>query len=196
MEFSLILQSATLFSVMVGFAGLLNTLRTQRRQANAQIFLAYTKRFDEIMEKVGPENFRVQIEIALPLKDMSPDLQEAADRYLNLCCEEHYLCGQGYLAKSVWRAWEQDIRNTLVRPLFRTLWPDRRAQYGSYNDGFARYICDVHAGRLPRMPWWRRRRRALKRAWAELLHHSRRRHKNFQPSSPKPGGDHDMDINR
>lgn len=195
MDLKLILDWAALFGGMVGFAGLLNTLRAQRRQSNAQIFLAYTKRFDEIMEKIGPENFRAQIEIATPIKDMSPALLEAADRYLNLCCEEHYLCSQGFLTKSVWWAWEQDICNTLKCPLFRTLWSDRWKKYGSYNSGFVRYITDLHAGQQPRKPWWRRRRRYLKRIWAEFRHSSRRRN-DAQPWLPQPGGGRGPHIER
>ncbi|MBS1914425.1 MAG: hypothetical protein JST22_20720 [Bacteroidetes bacterium] len=156
MNLHIILQFATLLSVVIGFASLLNSLHAQRRQANAQIFLAYTKRFDEIMSDFREEEFQAHLDTVAPAGEIPSELRNVAGRYLNLCCEEYFLCSAGYLAKKIWRAWEPDIIRALRRPLYRTLWPHLRNEYQSYNNEFVAYVEAVQAGHHARK--WRRTR--------------------------------------
>src|SRR5262245_6834897 len=97
MTLQLVLQFATLVSVIVGFAGLLNAMRAQRRQANAQVFLAYTGRYDETMRSFPSNALEARIGSAGEAPEPTPELRVAALRYLNLCSEEFYLYRGGYL---------------------------------------------------------------------------------------------------
>src|SRR5262245_14678510 len=90
MTLQLILQFATFIGVIVGFASLMNTLHNQKRQANAQVFLAYTGRYDAIMQSFPKEAMEARIGSADADPAITPELHVAVLRYLNLCSEEFH----------------------------------------------------------------------------------------------------------
>lgn len=139
MKLEVVLQIATLVGVIVGFAGLLNTLRVQRRQANAQVFLAYTGRYDEIMRSFPKDALEARIGSADEPPAVTPEVRVAALRYLNLCSEEFHLYRCRYLDRVVWRMWEAELLRTLRTPLFRREWSALRAEFGAYPE-FRDYV--------------------------------------------------------
>jgi len=109
MTLQLVLQFATLVSLIVGFASLLNTLRTQKRQANAQVFLAYAGRYDDIMRSFPKDAFEARTVSAAEPPPTTPEFRVAALRYLNLCSEEFHLYRCRYLDRGVWKMWEAGL---------------------------------------------------------------------------------------
>jgi hypothetical protein len=134
MSVQLLLQFATLVSVVIGFASLLNAMRAQRRQANAQVFLAYTGRYDEIMRSFPTDAFDARIGSARDAPSPTPELRVAALRYLNLCSEEFYLQQGRYLDLAVWKMWEAELVRTLRTPLFQREWEALRGEFLAYKE--------------------------------------------------------------
>ena len=109
------------------------------RQMNAQIYLEYTKRYDQIMRDF-PSEVRFNLEGALNDVDRVFVL-----RYLNLCSEEFYMQDAGYLSKRIWRIWEKEMERTLQSPLVLSEWEALRREFGSF-EKFQTYVDKVQRG--------------------------------------------------
>jgi hypothetical protein len=132
MSLQLVLQFATPVSVVVGFASLLNTLRVQKRQANAQVFLAYTGRYDDIMRSFPANALEARIGSTAEPPAATPEVRVAALRYLNLCSEEFHLFRCRCLEPAVWKMWKSELLRTLRTPLFRREWEALRGEFEAY----------------------------------------------------------------
>jgi hypothetical protein len=117
-----------------------------RRQMNAQLFLEYTKRYDEVMRSYPSDLRSARLHSGGEPPPESTELTAAVLGYLNLCSEEFYLWKRGYLSTDIWRIWEGEMRRTLASPLYRREWPKLRAEFATY-DEFTRYVLDAQEGR-------------------------------------------------
>jgi len=103
-----------------------------RRQMNAQVFLEYTKRYEEIMSHLSQAAREARLDLDGDPPPTSPELSLAVLRYLNLCSEEFYLCRRRYLSTKIWKIWEAELRRTLRSPLFRREWNKLHREFDSY----------------------------------------------------------------
>ncbi len=126
----------TEISVFIGVIGLLWGIfwgiKTYGDQMNAQLFLEFTKRFEEVMESF-PKNAwstRFNSEGIPPRK--SKELSLSVLRYLNLCSEEYYLYKKRWLHNEIWEIWEGELIRTLQTPLFIREWQTLASEFESY----------------------------------------------------------------
>jgi hypothetical protein len=123
-----------------------------RKQMNAQVYLAYTDRYERLMADC-PIDFRTTL-LELPLDEVDPKDRDRIKlcllRYLNLCSEEFHLMRTGYLAPEVWGLWRRELEWTLRRPLYRSGWPGLRHEFESYPE-FLAYVEEVQ-DRRPSSP--------------------------------------------
>lgn len=136
----------TCVSALAGAGAILVALHTYRRQVNADLFLKYTARYQEVMD-----SFPAGLRAARLASDGEPpepsrDLSLAVLRYLNLCSEEYYLCRRGYLSKEVWSIWEDELTRTLSSPLLRREWAELRSEFSAYPE-FRNYVDTIQATR-------------------------------------------------
>lgn len=131
-QLEVFIRLGTLVSVMVGVATLVVSAYRFKRQINVQVFIEYTKRFDQVLYSfpAGAWCARTSHEAELP--DESPALSVACLRYLNLCAEELYLRRRRYLKDRVWRIWEAELARTLGSRLFVREWKSLRGQFDTY----------------------------------------------------------------
>ena len=122
MDIEQIVQLATLVSALIAAIGLIVGIVVYRRQSNAQVFLEYTKRYAQVMDRFPGDARKAKLDLDAAPPPESEDLTYAALCYLNLCSEEYYLCKTGYLSKAIWRIWEDELKRTLRSPLFRREW--------------------------------------------------------------------------
>jgi hypothetical protein len=134
----LVLQAATLTSLIAGFFGLIYTINNYHRQMNAQILMKYTERYERILDQFPPDALAARFDVKI-LPPPSPQLRLCVLKYLNLCSEEYYLKTHGYLAESVWRIWELDLRRIIASPLLKREWPVLRSEFLSHQD-FLEYV--------------------------------------------------------
>jgi len=138
-----VLQAATPISMIVGFLTLINTINNYRRQMNTQIFMKYTDRYERILEQFPQDALAARFD-ARVLPPQSPQLRLCVLKYLNLCSEEYYLTRHGYLAESLWRTWEGDLKRIIGSPLLQREWPSLRAEFLSHKN-FLEYVERVQA---------------------------------------------------
>ncbi len=112
MTLQLALQTATLVTVIVGFLSLISTINNYRRQATMQVLMKYTERYERILDQFPQDALEARFD-AKVLPPQSPQLTLCVLKYLNLCSEEYYLRKHGYLAESVWRIWEGDLKRII-----------------------------------------------------------------------------------
>jgi hypothetical protein len=107
-------------------------VRTYRGQMNAQLFLAFTERYENIICN-APAEFRAWRlnPNATPLA-VTQDVRTSILAYLNLCSEEHYLWQNGYLDHAIWRIWSDELERTLRSDLLRREWPKLKEGFQSY----------------------------------------------------------------
>ena len=143
MDLEFAIKIGTLISAVAGILTLFIGIRIYKRQTNTQIFLEYTKRYNEIMESFPPEARPARLSLEGKMPDHSEGLSIAILRYLNLCSEEYYLCERGYLSKELWGIWEDELKRTLNSPLFVREWEGLRNEFLSYPE-FLEFVDDAH----------------------------------------------------
>ncbi len=95
MDLEFVIQIGALISAIAGVLTLFIGIRIYKRQTNTQIFLEYTKRYNEIMESFPPEARPARLSLEDKMPDQSEGLSISILHYLNLCSEEYYLCERG-----------------------------------------------------------------------------------------------------
>jgi hypothetical protein len=143
MTLQLWLQTATLVTVIVGFLGLITTINNYRRQATMQVLMKYTERYERILDQFPQDALEARFDAKI-LPPQSPQLTLCVLKYLNLCSEEYYLRTHGYLAESVWRIWEGDLKRIIGSPLWRREWLSLRTEFVSHPD-FLEYVQRIQA---------------------------------------------------
>ena len=133
------MQVLNVLVLFVTAIGVLVGVYVFRRQMNAQLFLEYTKRYEEIMRSypVGMRAFRLHSAGEPPPE--SSELTTVVLRYLNLCSEEFYLCQGKYLSRDIWGIWEEEMRRTIASPLYRREWEKISDEFSSYPE-FYEYV--------------------------------------------------------
>lgn len=111
---------------------------------NAQLFLEYTRRYEQIFEGFPDPARSMRLDQSGEPPEESSDLTEAVLRYLNLCSEEYYLRKRGYLDKDIWLIWEGELKRTLKSPLLRREWPKLRSEFSAYSE-FSEFVRGVQS---------------------------------------------------
>lgn len=123
---------AQIIAVIATVAGVLVAVRIYKRQTNAQVFLEYTKRYEDIMSALPVDARIARTNSATALPPESAELSFQILRYVNLCAEEYYLMQSGYLARDIWGIWDAELTRTLRTPLLRREWEKLKAEFSSY----------------------------------------------------------------
>ena len=132
MSFELFIQIATLVSILVGIFAFFYGVTSYKKQMNAQVFLQYTMRFEDIIKSFPKNAWSARKNSDDKLPKPSEELTTSVLRYLNLCSEEFYLYKEKYLSKNIWNIWSNELVRTLRTPLFRREWKDLVNEFESY----------------------------------------------------------------
>ena len=118
--------------------------RSFKKQMNAQVYLAYTERYEKLMADC-PSDFRTTM-LDLNLSEVHDKDRDRIKvcllRYLNLCSEEFHLMQTGYLASEVWGIWRQELEWTLRKRLYLSGWPELAREFESYPE-FLKFVDEV-----------------------------------------------------
>ncbi len=144
MTIELLIQTATLLSVLVGVGGLVFGILAYQRQMNAQLFLEYTNRYEQVMASFPEDAIKWRLDSEENLPPESQKLTYAVLRYLNLCSEEYYLQKTRYLSSKIWAIWEDELKKTLANELYRREWPKVKNEFSSYLS-FRNYVDEIHS---------------------------------------------------
>jgi hypothetical protein len=130
---------ATLLLVTIATLSISVGVFIYRRQCSAQVFLEYTNRYSEVMDRFPPEGLKARLNLSAEPPERSDELSLAVLRYLNLSSEEFYLCKQKYLSNHVWEIWEAELKRTLSSALVVREWEGLREEFRSYPE-FLEYV--------------------------------------------------------
>ncbi|HEY7429055.1 MAG TPA: hypothetical protein VH682_32795 [Gemmataceae bacterium] len=137
MNLELAVQIVTIISLLLTAGAVAFGIWSFWKQMNCQVYLAYTERYEAIMQSF-PDG---ALESRLRLGDMLPQRSEALSicilRYLNLCSEEFFLHQKGFLSKRIWAVWQPEIVRTLRSPVVKREWERLRIEFKAYPDFFA-----------------------------------------------------------
>jgi len=131
--FDTILTAASIFVAVIAFLwGVIWGVKSYRDQMNAQLFLEFTKRFEEVMQSFPKSAWSARLNIEGKPPAKSKALSLSVLRYLNLCSEEYYLYKKGWLHREIWKIWESELIRTLQTPLFIREWKTLAGEFESY----------------------------------------------------------------
>jgi hypothetical protein len=132
MIFDIVIQIGTVISIVVGIFAFIYGVRSYKNQMNAQVFLQYTERYEDIMKSFPKSAWSARFNSKEALPKESEELTLSVLRYLNLCSEEFYLFKQKYLSKKVWNIWADELARTLRTPLLRREWQKLADEFDAY----------------------------------------------------------------
>ena len=108
-------QLGTLF---IGSLGIGVALLNQRRQLNAQMFIEFSRRFEDLLRLFPTEAWLANRNPEQPLPPVSQEITECTLYCVQFIADVYYLRKGGYIPKSLWALWEREITRTLSGPVF------------------------------------------------------------------------------
>jgi hypothetical protein len=136
-------------TLTVGCVGIVVALRNQRRQLNAQMFIEFSRRFQELLRLFPTEAWLANRNASQPLPPPSQELTDCTLYTIQLVADLHYLHKGGYITKNLWLLCEREIRPTLTGQVFQREWVGVAAEF-AHNQEFVQYINALMRSKRPR----------------------------------------------
>jgi hypothetical protein len=112
-------QFGQIATLLVGSLGIFVALRSQRRQLNAQMFIEFSGRFQQLLRMFPKEAWLANLNPSRPLPPPSQELTECVMYCFHFVADVYYLHRGGYVSVRLWRLWEREIKRTLTGPVFQ-----------------------------------------------------------------------------
>jgi len=125
--------------LVVGAVAIWVALANQRRQLNAQMFIEFSARFQELLRLFPTDAWLANLNPSRPMPPQSQDVRDCTLYCLQLIADVYHLHQAGYITKRLWMLWEREIKHSLSGPVFRREWEDISAEFAN-NPDFFRYI--------------------------------------------------------
>jgi hypothetical protein len=151
MAAEVLVQIGQVGTIVIGSIGICVALVNQRRQLNAQMFIEFSGRFQDLLHLFPTEAWLANRNPSQPLPPPSQELTDCTLYCLQLIADVYYLHKGGYISKSLWMLWEREVKHTLQGPLFQREWAGVSAEF-SHNPDFIQYIDTLMRCRPPQ---WR-----------------------------------------
>jgi hypothetical protein len=126
-------------TVVVGSFGIYVALRNQHRQLNAQMFVEFSGRFQELLREFPTEAWLANRNPSQPLPPSSQELTDCTLYTIQFIADVYYLHKSGYISKQLWMLWEREIKNTLTGRVFQREWEGVSVEF-AHSRGFVDYI--------------------------------------------------------
>ena len=134
-----VMQLSQLGTLLIGSLGVGVALITQRRQLNAQMFIEFSRRFEDLLRLFPTDAWLANRNPAIPLPPPSQQLTDCTLYCIQFIADVYYLRNSGYIPKKLWLLWEREIERGLNGPVFAREWDTVLAQYG-HDPEFLRFI--------------------------------------------------------
>lgn len=135
----LLMQISQLGTLLIGSLGVGVALVTQRRQLNAQLFIEFSRRFQDILRMFPTDAWLANRNPAIPLPPPSQQLTDCTLYCIQFIADVYYLRNSGYVPDKLWLLWEREIERGLKGPVFAREWDTVLAQYG-HDPDFLHFI--------------------------------------------------------
>lgn len=115
-----------------------------KKKSYADTVLKYAERYDKVMDAFPSGTFLQRFNSEADFPDHEGKLRLAVLKYLNLCSEEYFLFNQGYIDKSIWNMWKDELERALGSALFKREWEVLKSEFKSDSD-FRQFVDDVQS---------------------------------------------------
>src|SRR5580700_7549758 len=136
-------------TLVVASLGIFVALRNQHRQLNAQMFIEFSGRFQELLRLFPTEAWLANLNPSQPLPPSSQELTDCTLYCIQFIADAYHLHKGGFISKSIWTLWEREIKRTLRGPVFRREWAGVAAEF-SHDANFLQYIYTLTHSELRR----------------------------------------------
>ena len=116
------IQLAQLGAILVGFLGVVVTLRSHRRQMHAQMFIEFSSRLHNVLRILPLETWTTTGGGDGTIPPRSEDLTKSCLQCFHIIADLYRLHQGGYISQDLWKPWQRGIRRTMQRPLLRREW--------------------------------------------------------------------------
>ena len=134
-----LVQLGQVGTLVVGSVGICVALINQRRQLNAQMFIEFSGRFQELLRLFPTEAWLANRSPHQPLPPSSQELKDCTLYTIQFVADVYQLHKSGYISNHLWLLWEREIKRTLTGPVIRREWEAVAAEF-AHNCEFLRYI--------------------------------------------------------
>jgi len=148
---NIFVQLGQVAPLIIGSVGIWVALVNQRRQLNAQMFVEFSGRFQNILRLFPTEAWLANRNPSQPLPPSSQELTDCTLYCIQFIADAYYLHKGGYISKKIWMLWEREIKRTLGGPVFQREWAGVAAEF-EHDRQFVQYINALMRCKRPRTP--------------------------------------------
>lgn len=106
-------------TIAVGAIGIFVDLRNQHRQLNAQMYIEFSARFQELLRSFPTDAWLANADPSQPMPAPTKEVTECRLYAIQFLADIYYLHKGGYLSANLWKLWERAIKKTLGGRVFR-----------------------------------------------------------------------------
>jgi hypothetical protein len=139
MSANLLVQIGQTGTLILGGLYIWVALLNQRRQLNAQMFIEFSRRFQELLRLFPTEAWLANRNPSQPLPPSSQEVTDCTLYCIQFIADIYHLHRGGYISKNLWVLWEREIKHTLAGPVFQREWDGVEAEF-AHNRDFFHYI--------------------------------------------------------
>ncbi len=139
MPADLFVQLGQVSPLVLGAVGIWVALLNQRRQLNAQMFVEFSGRFQDILRLFPTEAWLANRNPSQPLPPSSQELTDCTLYSIQFIADAYHLHKGGFISKNIWTLWEREFKRTLSGPVFRREWAGVAVEF-SDDHTFLQYI--------------------------------------------------------
>src|SRR5271169_7254018 len=122
MQADILVQLGQLGTLVIGSVGICVALVNQHRQLNAQMFIEFSGRFQELLRLFPTEAWLANRNPSQPLPPPSQELTDCTLYCFQLIADVYHVHQGGFISKELWNAWEREIKHILNGRVFRREW--------------------------------------------------------------------------
>jgi hypothetical protein len=148
MAADIVTQLGQVGPLIVGSVGICVALVNQRRQLNAQMFIEFSKRFQEMLRLFPTQAWLANRNPSQHLPPTSPEITDCSLYCIQFIYDIFHLHKARYISRKLWVLCELEIRRTLTGPVFRREWPEVAAEF-AHNREFVCYVDALMNGKRP-----------------------------------------------
>jgi hypothetical protein len=126
-------------TIAIGAVGIFVALRNQHRQLNAQMYVEFSGRFQELLRWFPTDAWLANADPSQPIPAPTKEVTECTLYAIQFISDIYYLHEGGYLSANLWKLWDRAIRKTLAGRVFRREWETLSAEF-VYSPDFVDYI--------------------------------------------------------
>jgi hypothetical protein len=122
MPADVLVQLGQVGTLIIGSVGICVALVNQRRQLNAQMFIEFSGRFQDILRLFPTEAWLANRNPSQPLPPSSQELTDCTLYCIQFIADAYHLHKGRYISHNLWLLWEREIARTLTGPVFQREW--------------------------------------------------------------------------